>query len=256
MAEREVVTYTLEDRVGRVTLDRPPLHILDLPTIREYSAALSRVERDRAVVCILGAAGDKAFSVGVDIADHTREKVPAMLEQFHGLIRKVRRLECVTIAAVRGVALGGGFELALACDMIVAEEGATFGVPEIWLGCFPPVAAAVLPRHLAPQKAYEIVLSGEPITAAEATQMGLVNALAARGKLEETLDRFVARFTEKSGAALRVAKRALRVSEDAAFGAALEAIERLYLDDLMRTRDAEEGIQAFIERRQPKWEDR
>ncbi|TMQ56133.1 MAG: enoyl-CoA hydratase/isomerase family protein, partial [Candidatus Eisenbacteria bacterium] len=99
MAEREVVTYHLEDRVGRVTLDRPPLHILDLPTIREYSAALSRVERDPAVVCILGAAGDKAFSAGVDIADHTREKAPAMLEQFHGLIRKVRRLECVTIAA-------------------------------------------------------------------------------------------------------------------------------------------------------------
>ena len=256
MPGRETVTYTLEDRVARVTLDRPPLHILDQETIREYSAALGRVDRDPVAACILCAAGDKAFSAGVEIADHTREKAPAMLEHFHGLIRKVRRLECVTIAAVRGVALGGGFELALACDMIVAEEDATFGVPEIWLGCFPPVAAAVLPRHLAPQKAYELVLSGEPITATEALQMGLVNALAPRGKLEETLDRFVARFTEKSSAALRLAKRALRVSEDAAFGAALEAIERLYLDELMRTHDAEEGIRAFIEKRQPKWEDR
>jgi cyclohexa-1,5-dienecarbonyl-CoA hydratase len=256
MAEHEAVSYALEDRVARVILDRPPLHILDLLTIREYSSALGRVERDRAVVCILAAGGDKAFSAGVEIADHTRERVPTMLEHFHGLIRKIRRLECVTIAAVRGVALGGGFELALACDMIVAEEGSTFGVPEIWLGCFPPVAAAVLPRHLAPQKAYELVLSGEPITAAEATQMGLVNALAPRGRLEETLDRFVARFIEKSGAALRIAKRALRVSEDAAFGSDLAAIERLYLDELMRTRDAEEGIRAFIERRPPKWEDR
>jgi cyclohexa-1,5-dienecarbonyl-CoA hydratase len=256
MAERESVTYEMGDRVARVTLDRPPLHVLDLATIREYSAALGRVERDMAAVCILTSAGERAFSAGTDIADHTREKAPMMLEAFHSLIRKIHRLECVTVAAVRGVALGGGFELALACDMIVAEEGATFGVPEIWLGCFPPVAAAVLPQHVSPRKAYELVLSGEPITAAEAMQMGLVNALAPRGALEDTLDRFVTRFTEKSVAALRIAKRALRVSGDAAFGSTLDEIERIYLDDLMRTRDAEEGIRAFLERRQPKWEDR
>ena len=256
MAERESVRCSIEGRVARVTLDRPPLHILNIPTIQEYSNALGRVEREQPVVCILDATGEKAFSAGVDIKDHTPDKVPAMLEQFHGLIRRVRRLECVTIAAVRGVALGGGFELALACDMIVAEEAATFGVPEIWLACFPPIAAAVLPRHIAPQKAYEIVLSGEPITAAEAAQMGLVNALAPRGKIEESIDRFVARFTEKSGAALRIAKRALRVSEEKAFAPALDEIERLYLEDLMRTRDAHEGIQAYIERREPKWEDR
>jgi cyclohexa-1,5-dienecarbonyl-CoA hydratase len=190
------------------------------------------------------------------VRDHTPDKVPAMLEHFHGLVRRIRALECVTIAAVRGVALGGGFELALACDMIVAEEGATFGVPEIWLACFPPIAAAVLPRHLPPQKAYELVLSGEPITAVEAMEMGLVNALAPRGALEQTLDRFVSRFAEKSGAALRIAKRALRVSEESAFGAALDQMERLYRDELMRTRDAAEGIRAFIERREPKWEDR
>jgi cyclohexa-1,5-dienecarbonyl-CoA hydratase len=251
-----IVSYALQDRVARVTLDRPPLHILDIPTIREYSAALGRVERDTAAVCVLGSAGDRAFSAGVDISDHTRDKAATMLETFHALIRKVRRIECVTIAAVRGVALGGGFELALACDMIVAEEGATFGVPEIWLGCFPPVAAVLLPRHVTPQKAYELILSGEPITAVEAMELGLVNALAPRGKLEDTLDRFTARFTEKSVAALRVAKRALRASEETTFGAALEQTERIYLEDLMRTHDAEEGIRAFLERREPKWEDR
>ena len=256
MTTRESVTYAFGDRVARVTIDRPPLHVLDLATIRDCSAALGRVERDMAAVCVLGATGDRGFSAGVDIAEHTREKIPMMLEHFHALIRKIRRLECVTIAAVRGIALGGGFELALACDMIVAEEGSTLGVPEIWLGCFPPVAAAVLPWHVAPQKAYELVLSGEPITAAEAFQMGIVNALAPRGNMEDTLDRFVARFTEKSVAALRIAKRALRISGDAAFGANLDEIERIYLDDLMRTRDAEEGVRAFLERRQPKWEDR
>lgn len=257
MSAPNAVRLSVEGRVARVALNRPPLHILDLPTLEEYSSTLAQLDREQGVVvCVLEATGDKAFSTGVDVKDHTPDRVGAMLERFHGVIRKVRRLDCVTVAAVRGMALGGGFELALACDMIVAEEGATFGVPEIWLGCFPPVAAAVLPRHISPQKAYEIVLSGEPITAIEAQQMGLVNALAPRGRMEETVDRFASLFTEKSAAALRVAKRALRLSEEAAFGRTLEETERLYLEDLMRTEDAREGIQAFLDKREPKWKDR
>jgi len=253
---QELVRYEFKDRVARVTLDHPPLNVLDPQAIHDYSAALGRVERDAAAVCVLTSAGERAFSAGVDVAEHTKDRVGAMLEHFHGLVRKVRRIECVTIAAVRGIALGGGFELMLACDMVVAEEGSTFGVPEIWLGCFPPVAAAVLPRHIAPQKAYELVLSGEPITAEEALHLGVVNVVAPRGGLEDALEKFMARFTEKSAAALRIAKRALRVSDERAFGPDLDETERIYLDDLMRTRDAEEGIRAFLERRPPQWEDR
>jgi cyclohexa-1,5-dienecarbonyl-CoA hydratase len=208
------------------------------------------------VVAVLDATGDKAFSSGVNIADHTPDRVDEMLRCFHGVIRAVRALDCVTIAAVRGVALGGGFELALACDMIVAEAGASFGVPEIWLGCFPPVAAAVLPRHMAPQKAYELVLSGEQITAEEAEAMGLVNVVAPKGGLDGSLARYVSLFTEKSAAALRIAKRALRVGEERPFAEALAAIERIYLAELMHTDDAKEGIRAHLEKREPKWKDR
>ena len=256
MTTGELVHRSVTGRVARVTLDRPPLHILNIPMIQEFTRTLDQVEREKTVVCIIGATGEKAFSAGVDIRDHTPEKVPEMIKNFHGLIRKIMTLECVTIAAVRGVALGGGFEVALACDMIVAEEGATFGSPEIWLACFPPIAAVVLPRHISPQKARELVLSGEPITAAEAAQLGILNALAPRHELEQSLSRFIARFTEKSGAALRLAKRALRVSEESGFTGALGEIERLYLEDLMHTRDAREGVQAYIEKRNPKWEDR
>jgi cyclohexa-1,5-dienecarbonyl-CoA hydratase len=254
----QTVQCAVEGRVARVTLNRPPLHILDLPTLEQYAAALDRVSRESGVVvCILSATGDKAFSTGVDIKDHTPDRVGAMLVGFHNVIRKVRSLECVTLALVRGMALGGGFELALSCDMIIAEEDATLGVPETWLGCFPPVAAAVLPRHLSPQKAYEIVLGGEPITAVEAGQMGLVNLIAPRGRVDEAVERFIAPFTEKSAATLRLAKRALRIGETAGeFGAALDATERLYGDDLMATRDAAEGIRAYLEKREPRWEDR
>jgi cyclohexa-1,5-dienecarbonyl-CoA hydratase len=252
----ELVTYRYADRVARVTLHNPPLNILTLPAIHDYGAALGRVERDTAAVCVLTSSGERAFSAGVDVAEHTREKAAGMLEHFHTLVRKVRSIECVTIAAVRGLCLGGGFELALACDMIVAEEGATFGLPEIWLACFPPVAAVALPRHISPQKAFEMILSGGTVTAAEALAMGFVNVVAPPGKMEETLDRFASRFTEKSVAALRIARRALRVSEEFTYGPGLDETERIYLDDLMRTRDAEEGIRAFLERRAPKWEDR
>jgi cyclohexa-1,5-dienecarbonyl-CoA hydratase len=257
MADAPLVRYEVKGRVARITLDRPPLHVLSIPMMGELEAAIDRLAKEQGVVvAILGAAGEKAFSAGVDIKDHTPEKVPAMIDRFHAVIRKLRALDCLTIAAVRGVALGGGFELALACDMIVAEEGSSFGVPEIWLACFPPVAAAVLPHHMAPQKAYEIVLSGEPITAAEGRDMGLVNRVAPRGELEPTLEKFVARFAEKSAAALRITKRALRISEETTFDPALKRIEKIYLHDLMRTHDAEEGIRAYLEKREPRWKDR
>ncbi len=257
MPAAEIVHYEVKGRIARITLDRPPLHILNLAMMEELTAALERLERESGIVlCILDSTGEKAFSAGVDIKDHTPDKVPMMLARFHAVIRRIRDLECLTIAGVRGVALGGGFELALACDMIVAEEGSSFGVPEIWLACFPPVAAAVLPHHLAPQKAYEIVLSGEPITAEEAGAMGLVNAVAPRGELAATMERFVSRFAEKSAAALRITKRALRVSEESTFAPALERIEKIYLEELMETHDAEEGIRAYMEKREPRWQDR
>lgn len=257
MTAAEPVRFKLHGRVARVTLDRPPLHILDLPTIAALDAAIDRVDAaPEAVVAIFDATGDKAFSSGVDIAAHTPGNVEEMLARFHAVIRKLRALDCVTIAAVRGVALGGGFELALSCDMIVAEEGANFGVPEIWLGCFPPVAAAVLPRLMAPQKAAEILLSGEPITAREAASYGLVNLVAKSGGLDAALDRYVTLFTEKSAAALRIAKRAIRIGEEEPFGPALSTIERLYLDELMATEDSKEGIRAYLEKREPKWKDR
>lgn len=257
MTPATMVRCDVKGRVARITLDRPPIHVLSLPMMAELDEAVARVEREEGVVVmVLDATGDRAFSAGVDIKDHTPDKVPEMLERFHSVIRRIRALPFLTLAVVRGVALGGGFELALACDMIVAEEGASFGVPEIWLACFPPVAAAVLPHHIAPQKAYEIILSGEPITAAEAAQVGFVNAVAAKGQLEPTVERFVSRFTEKSAAALRITKRVLRISEESTFDPALRRIEKVYLDELMRTHDAVEGIQAYIEKREPHWEDR
>jgi len=255
--DRPALRLTVDARVARITLDRPPLHIIDFAMMDALEQAIATVAHEpRVAAAILTSTGDKAFSAGVDVKIHTPEEAPAMLERFHRVIRAVGALPCPTIAGVHGVALGGGFELALACDMIVAEEGSSFGFPEIWLGCFPPVAAAMLPHIITPQKAYELVLSGEPITAAEAKQLGLVNLLTARGTLEAALAGYVSLFAEKSVAALRVAKRALRLGEEQRTGDALRQIEALYRDDLMKSEDAREGIRAYLEKREAKWKDR
>jgi cyclohexa-1,5-dienecarbonyl-CoA hydratase len=247
----------LDGRVARITLDYPPLHIIDFAMMDALEAAVADVAREPGIaVAVITATGDKAFSAGVDIKIHTPERAAEMLERFHEVIQAVGTLPCVTVAGVRGVALGGGFELALACDMIVAEEGSSFGLPEIWLGCLPPVAAAMLPRIIPPQKAYELVLTGEPITAAEARQLGLVNLLTPRGTLDAALASFISLFTEKSASSLRLAKRALRMGEEMPTGEALAQIERLYRDELMRTEDAHEGIRAYLEKREAKWKDR
>src|SRR5512143_125393 len=173
-AVSNLVQLRIDGRVARLTLDRPPLHILDFPMMEALAAAVAKVAAEPGVaVAILSATGDKALSAGVDIKIHTPEQAPAMLQRFHEIVRAIGTLPCVTVAGCRGVALGGGFELALACDMIVAEEGSSFGLPEIWLGCLPPAGAAMLPHIITPQKAYELVLTGEPITAAEAKALGI-----------------------------------------------------------------------------------
>jgi len=248
---------TIEGRLARLTLDRPPLHILDFAMMEAIAAAVAKVAKEPGVaVLVITSTGDKALSAGVDIKIHTPEQAPAMLDRFHEIVRAVGSLPCTTVAGVRGVALGGGFELALACDMIVAEEGSSFGLPEIWLGCLPPAAAAMLPRLVTPQKAYELVLTGEPITAAEAKALGIVNILTPRGTLDAAVASYVSLFTEKSVAALRLAKRALRMGEEMRTGEAMTQIERLYVDELMKTEDAHEGIRAYLEKREPKWKDR
>lgn len=251
------VRVQIEGRLARITLDRPPLHVLDFPMMEALAAAVAQVAREPGVATmVLTSTGDKALSAGVDIKIHTPEQAPAMLERFHDIVRAVGSLSCVTLAGVRGVALGGGFELALACDMIVAEEGSSFGLPEIWLGCFPPAAAAMLPHLVTSQKAYELVLTGEPITAAEAKALGIVNILTPRGTLDAAVASYVSLFTEKSVVALRLAKRALRMGKEMQTGEAMTQIERLYVDELMKTEDAHEGIRAYLEKREPKWKDR
>ncbi len=245
------------DRVAWVTLDRPPLNVLNLPMIRELQILLNSIRDSGAVdLVIIRGAGERAFSAGVDIKDHTREKVPEMLETVHGVIRTLLALPQITIAAVRGACLGGGCELASSCDFILATEDSFFATPEINVGCYPPVALARFPAQLGYRRAADLILTGRKVAAAEALAMGLVTRVVAADRLDQALDDLATELRGKSRAVLRIALRGLREISLKNFLPALERSEEIYLQDLLKTEDVEEGVKAFLEKRQPHWSHR
>jgi cyclohexa-1,5-dienecarbonyl-CoA hydratase len=243
-------------RVASIVLNRPPLNIINLEMMEELNAAWDEVEDLKAQVVVISAAGGEAFSAGVEVADHVPEKVGSMLEKFHHVILKIRKSDCVSIAAIHGHTLGGGAELAMMCDLILAADDARIGQPEISVGCYPPVAVAYLPGAIGFHKASEMVLMGEPLGAVEAERLGLVNKVVPRADLNETVDSFVDRLLTNSSAVLALTKRALREGAGRHFEKALDRSEELYLRELARTDDMKEGIQAFLEKRPPSWKNK
>jgi cyclohexa-1,5-dienecarbonyl-CoA hydratase len=251
----DLIVFQKDKGVARLVLNRSPLNVLNIAMMREINAALETLSDDEAIKVLVfeAAEGSKAFSAGVDIADHTADRVEEMIKVFHSIFRSLDRLEVPTVAVVGGAALGGGCELALFCDMVIASEGASFGQPEIQVGVFPPIAAVALPGIIGPKKALEMVLIGDRIRAAEAARLGLVNKVVPPEELRTAADEFVSKLAGLSGAVLRLTKRAVRLGSSAPFAEGLTAVEELYLGPLMATEDAHEGLAAFLERRAPVW---
>lgn len=248
-------TLEINEGVARLTLNRPPLNILTLDGIRELASSLETVARQPRLKALVLAARGKAFCAGVDVADHTPERTEPMIHEFCALFTQLRTLPVPTVAVVQGAALGGGTELAVACDMVLAAASARFGQPEIKLGVFPPIAAALFPQLIGYQQAARLLFCGETSTAGEAAQLGLVTTVVADGELETALERLLAQLRGLSAAALHMTKRALLCGADLGVTRALPQIEDLYLHGLMVTADAHEGVRSFIEKRQPAWRD-
>jgi cyclohexa-1,5-dienecarbonyl-CoA hydratase len=246
------IRFSSDAHSYRITLDDPPLHILDIEMLEELRDAIQRVSNDRHVL-IIDASGEKSFSAGASVPDHLGSRVETMLARFHECFRLLGRLDVVTVALVKGVALGGGAELALACDFVLANERARFGQPEIHLGVFPPVAAYQLSRQLAPRKGLELLLTGDPIDAATAERLGLVNAVFPVAEFDAQAEAWLQRLYRHSGSSLRMTRKAFRLAQAAEFEERLARVEAFYLDELMKTGDANEGLNAFMEKRKPEW---
>jgi cyclohexa-1,5-dienecarbonyl-CoA hydratase len=253
--QQETIQLRLDQRTAWITLARPPLNILDIPMMEALDAALQRA-LPKCDFLVFQGAGPKSFSAGAKIADHAPERVEKMLSTFHATFRRLAEAECVKIAAVHGYCLGGGMELATFCDFLLATESAQFGLPEIKLGCFPPVAMVTLPHLIGVRAATHLILTGQQISASEAHRLGLVTRVVADHELCSALDDLLAELRALSPAVLQLTKKTLCQLHAADFAKQLQEVERVYLSGLIKTHDAHEGISAFLEKRQPVWKGR
>jgi len=243
------------DGIGSLTLDHPPLNILTRDVLREMRDALARWRDEGHIRALILDAEGKHFSAGADVGEHLPPHHMALIPEFMDTIRAIMAFPVPVIAAVRGRCLGGGCELALAADVIIAAESARFGQPEIQLGVIPPAACAILPDRVPWGAAVELVLAGEPITAREAERLGLVRSVVPDDDLAAAARSTAARFARHSRAALTVGKQAL-LDARGGWRVSLDRAGRRYLDELMRTEDAVEGLRAFVDKRTPAWSHR
>jgi cyclohexa-1,5-dienecarbonyl-CoA hydratase len=250
---RSRIRVELRPPVARISLQRPPLNVIDMAMMEELAVVLSEIEgRNDVSVVVVGGVG-KAFSVGVDVADHVPDRVATMLTKFHNVVRALVGTKKVTIAEVRGHCLGGGAELAMVCDIVYTADDAGWGFPEIKLGCYPPAAATVLAALVGQKHAADLILTGRTITGQEAALIGLANRALPEAQVETAVQETVRQLSTLSPAALAVAKKAMYGWDSMHFDKGLARAERIYLDELMKTEDMQEGINAFLEKRPPVW---
>jgi cyclohexa-1,5-dienecarbonyl-CoA hydratase len=241
---------------ARITLNRPPLNIMNIEMMTEIGEALESLHNQDNVKLVIFGSACKVFSAGVDMADHTPQKVFQLLDAFHKIFLTMVDIGKPTVAAINGPALGGGCELATFCDLVIASENAKFGQPEIKVGVFPPVAAVVFPYLVGRKKAMELILTGETIEAREALSLGLVNRVVAVERLADTVKEMASKIVANSGPVLQMTKKAMFCGEGLNFQDALKKAQDIYLNHLMALEDANEGLKAFVERRAPVWKNK
>jgi len=249
----ESIHLRVSGAVARITIERPPLNVLTTGMLRDLAAALDEAPRDERVRWIRLDAVGKVFSAGVDVADHVGDKLDGMMDALDRLFGAFEAVPLPTVAVVHGAALGGGCELVLGTDLCLASDGASFGQPEIRLGLFAPPASVLLPRLVGERRALGLLLTGETLPAAEAERIGLVNRVFPAASFEDDVAAWFERMSELSGSALRQAKRAVLAARHGTPSEARRRVDRLYLDELMHTADAAEGLQAFLDKRKPVW---
>lgn len=249
----ESIKVKNEGGVINITLDRPPLNVLTIAMMEELILAFKWAQQEKGQLVLLDAAG-KAFSAGVDVADHTADKVDAMIDVFDRLFMAMSETEKPIVCAVNGAALGGGCELPIFCDIVVASERAKFGQPEIAVGVFPPIACYMMPKLMSWPRAMELLLSGEVIGAAKAEQIGLVNAVLPADNFADGVKEYLKKYLDKSPFVLAMTKKAAQAGIGKGFAEGIKEIDRIYLKELMVSDDAKEGLAAFMDKRKPVWQ--
>ncbi len=247
------IEVRLENGLGIITLNRPPVNILNIAMMEEINGVLASWQGKKDLKMVLFDAKGKCFSAGVDVGEHMGDMAPKMIASFHGIFRLMDQLGIPTLASVYGSCLGGGCELAIFCDLVVSSEDAKYGQPEVQVGVFPPIAAQIMPRIIGRKAAMDLILSGRIISAKEALGMGLINKVVSKDDLNAATKDFCKPYLKLSAEVLRKTKKAITAGLRDDFEPSLKIIEDIYLQELMPTADAQEGLNAFLEKRKPVW---
>jgi len=247
------IGVNIDGGLGTITLKKPPVNVLNIEMMDEINDTLRDWIEKKDLKVVLFDAEGKCFSAGVDVGEHMGDLAPKMIESFHGMFRLMEALGAVTVASVFGSCLGGGCELAIFCDLVIADETAKFGQPEIQVGVLPPIAAQVMPRIIGRKAANDLILSGRIISAQEAVEMGLINKTVAKGDLSQETESFIKPYLSLSAEIIRISKKTIKAGLMDELEPSLKAIEDIYLNELMKTADAQEGLQAFLDKRKPEW---
>ncbi|MCD4744007.1 MAG: enoyl-CoA hydratase/isomerase family protein [Desulfobacteraceae bacterium] len=256
MAEGKFIKVNKEKQVARITLDRPKHNVLDIEMMKEFNLELEKIAGDDDLKCVVITGEGRSFCAGVEVSDHTPEKVDEMVFVFNRIFELINLIDIPVIAAVNGACLGGGLEVAIAADIVIASEKAILGQPEVKLGFFPPYAAIRLPELVGTAKAIEICTTGKSYSAADAEAMGFVSKAVAVDKFEETVESYIKEISHASPLILKLNKRAVKRHIGTSFHQAVQLSSDYFLNTMMKTEDTLEGIKSFEEKRRPDWKNK
>ncbi len=250
------IKVRVEGEVARLTLDRSDHNLLNERMLSELATGISALgEQSEIKLIVLDSAG-KTFCGGIELGEYTQRRVFQLLEAFHAAFLAMLDTSKPLLVVVNGPAFGGGAELAALGDLVIATPRARFAQPEIKLGFFPPLSAAVLPYLLGPKQALELVLTGETITAERALEIGLVNWLVPESELQAKVNEVIGKVTLQSGAVLSMAKKAIIASLGLPLRDGVRNSMKVFLNELGDLEDSQEGVRALVEKRAPKWKNR
>lgn len=251
------ITLGKEEGITRLVINRPPVNVMSYETLVEINTILEELRTDdETKVLLIRGSGNRAFCAGVEVKDHLGEMMPKMIREFARLFRLLRNLSKPSIAVVNGVALGGGCELVVGCDMAIASEKAEFGQPEIKLGGLAPAAAPLFSKVIGEKRAFEIILLGENISAKEAERIGLVNKVVPEEELESTAEEFARKLIEKSSLSVKLVRDAFyQCTDTPEFETAMQKGTEHGIKT-WQTEDGQEGLKSFLEKRKPVWKNK
>jgi cyclohexa-1,5-dienecarbonyl-CoA hydratase len=256
VTEYKHILFDTSTYIAHITLNNPPYNVLTVPLMREMAEAIESLNTHAEIKAILLDSSQRTFSAGIGLEDSKADRVFSTLDAFNRIFQAIREISKPLIVVVNGPAIGAGSELVAFGDLVIATPKAKFAQPEVKLGVFPPFAAVMLPQLIGPKKTYELILTGEALTADDALALGFVNRLVPEAKLKETVDAVLSKIGEFSAPVLEMTKRVIGGSIGLPLDKAMKQSHNIYLNQLMDLEDVQEGLRAVLEKRKPVWKNK